>query len=54
MPIRAHATLAEGVRVTRYENGVDIVVNYGDEPYTHAGITVGPKDYLRVPERVAW
>ena len=54
VPIRAHATLADGVRVTRYENGVDIVVNYGDEPYTHAGITVGPKDYLRVPERVAW
>ena len=54
VPIRAHATLADGVRVTRYENGVDVVVNYRDEPYTHAGITVGPRDYLRVPERVAW
>ena len=54
VPIRAHATLAEGVRVTRYENGVDIVVNYRDEPYTHAGLAVSPRDYLRVPERVAW
>ena len=54
VPIRAHATLADGVRVTRYENGVDVVVNYRDEPYTHAGITVGPRDYLRVTERVAW
>ena len=54
VPIRAHATLADGVRLTRYENGVDVVVNYRDEPYTHAGVTVGPRDYLRVPERVAW
>ena len=54
VPIRAHATLADGVRVTRYENGVDVVVNYRDEPYTHAGMTVGPMDYLRVTERVAW
>lgn len=54
VPIRAHATLADGVRVTRYQNGVDVVVNYRDEPYVHAGITVGPRDYLRVPERVAW
>ena len=54
VPIRAHATLADGVRVTRYENGVDVVVNYRDEPYVHAGVTVGPRDYLRVPERVVW
>ena len=54
VPIRAHGTLADGVRVTRYENGVDVVVNYRDEPYTHAGMTVGPMDYLRVTEGVAW
>ena len=40
--IHDHAELAPGVFATRYENGEELVVNYGDRPYAHRGRAVPP------------
>lgn len=34
-----------GVIVNTYSNGVEIVINYTDEPFTYKGITIGPVSY---------
>ncbi|RAV19427.1 DUF5696 domain-containing protein [Paenibacillus contaminans] len=43
--ITGHRELAAGVRETRYDNGVSVVVNYNDTVYTVGGVTVEPFDF---------
>ncbi|MBK9121615.1 MAG: hypothetical protein IPM16_00640 [Chloroflexi bacterium] len=42
--IVAHEALADGVFVTTYANGRQIVVNYTDQTYVHDAVAVEPKD----------
>ena len=40
-----HGEIAEAVFLTRYADGSEIVTNYSDQPFTHRGHVIGPKDY---------
>lgn len=40
-----HLTVADGVTLTVYEGGKQIMVNYNDSPVTVAGVTVAARDY---------
>ena len=40
--IREHTQLASGVFVTRYENGEEVVCNYGEKPFSYRGRDVRP------------
>lgn len=40
-----HERLAEQVYKTEYENGIGVIVNYGDEPFEYEGTTVSANDY---------
>ncbi len=42
--IIAHQAIAEGVTVTTYDNGKQIIVNYRDEPFTAYGVTIPARD----------
>ncbi len=42
-----HKTIADGVVLTRYSNGSEVVINYNDTPYQAGSVTVPPKSYLR-------
>lgn len=44
--ITKYTYLESNVTVTAYNNGVSIVVNYSDEPYTYNGTQISPKGYL--------
>lgn len=44
--IVAHESLAAGVYATTYANGRQIIVNYGDAPFTRGDITVAAQDAL--------
>lgn len=48
--IIAHEALAAGIVATTYANGRQIVVNYTDQPFTQAGITVGARDAILVED----
>lgn len=37
--------LAPKVFLTRYGNGTETVVNYGDKPFEYGGLTIPPRDY---------
>ncbi|XEC96043.1 DUF5696 domain-containing protein [Paenibacillus tarimensis] len=42
----SHSKIADGVYLTRYENGVSVIVNYLDETYLYKGNSIQPLDYL--------
>lgn len=41
--------LTETVAAVVYDNGEEILVNYGEKPFTAGGDTVEPLSYLRRP-----
>jgi hypothetical protein len=43
--IVGYEQLAQGVYITVYDNGTEVVVNYNDKPFTYNGITVNSKDF---------
>lgn len=43
--IADHRIITENVRLTTFDNGVSVYVNYGDTDYTDGGITVAARDY---------
>lgn len=45
-PIIAHQKLTQDVSLTTYANGRQILVNYGDQPFTYAGRQVNAKDAM--------
>lgn len=47
-PVVARAEPRPGVAVTRYANGMQIVVNYTTQPVTLAGTTIPPRDAVLV------
>lgn len=44
--ITAHEQIGMGVVKTTYSNGVSVIVNYGRDPFTADGQTVGALDYI--------
>lgn len=44
--IIGHAELAKGVRVTEYEGGAKVYVNYNDEDFRQGGVNVPARSYL--------
>lgn len=44
--ITGHETLAEGVTLTTYENGVQVLVNNTDAAYTWDNTEIAPRDFL--------
>ncbi len=44
--IKSHALLTPKVAEVTYNNGVSVIVNYGDTAYTIAGLSVPPAGYL--------
>ncbi|WP_325176738.1 DUF5696 domain-containing protein [Paenibacillus alkalitolerans] len=42
----SHSKIADGVFVTRYENGLSVIVNYLDEAYLYEGFSIKPLSYL--------
>jgi len=43
-----HETLAEGVKLTKYENGKSIIVNYNAESYTYHNMVIPAQDFVVV------
>ena len=43
--IESHEILANGLRMTRYANGIDCLVNYTDSDLQYAGVTVKAQGY---------
>ena len=41
--------IAKDVSLTAYSNGVRVVVNHGDSPYSFEGATVPAGDWRRFP-----
>lgn len=48
--IVGHEKLADNVFMTTYENGIRVVVNYSETPYTYEGTTVSGMDFMEVGE----
>ena len=44
--ITGHETLLDGVTLTTYENGVQVLVNNTDSVYTWQNTEVAPRDFL--------
>lgn len=44
--ITDHSKLADNVYMTEYEDGTQVIVNYGEKAYTHNGTEVPAKDYI--------
>jgi hypothetical protein len=44
--ITDHQKLANGVYMTQYEDGTQVIVNYNERAYTHKGKEVPAKDYI--------
>ncbi|NLO08812.1 MAG: hypothetical protein GX129_02970 [Clostridiales bacterium] len=44
--ITDHQKLANGVYMTEYEDGTQVIVNYNERAYTHKGNEVPAKDYI--------
>jgi hypothetical protein len=44
--ITGHQKLANGVYMTEYEDGTQVIVNYNERAYTHKGIEIPAKDYI--------
>ncbi len=44
--IIGHEELAEGVYMTEYEDGTQVIVNYNESAYTHNGKVIPAKDYI--------
>jgi len=45
-----HETLADGVKLTKYENGNSIIVNYNAESYSYYNLVVPAQDFVVVKE----
>ena len=46
--VSEHTKLAENVYKTVFENGVGVIVNYGETPAVIDGITVGASDFVKI------
>ena len=44
--ISQHLVLENGLRVTKFDNGATVIVNYSDETVDYEGASVGAKDYI--------
>lgn len=44
--MKSHAEIADEVFQVEYNNGVKVLINYRETPYTYQGNRVGPMDYL--------
>jgi hypothetical protein len=44
--ITDHQKIANGVYMTEYEDGTQVIVNYNERAYTHKGNEVPAKDYI--------
>jgi hypothetical protein len=49
--ITDYVILSRDVSLTRYENGVQVIVNKSNAPFTHEGNVVGAKNYIVIDER---
>lgn len=48
--IKSHELVSSGIYRTNYENGISVLVNYGNEPAEIDGITVNAKDFIWIGE----
>ena len=46
--IYAHRVLENGLTEVQYDNGTCVLVNYGTQPVTYRGVTVGADDFCVV------
>lgn len=48
-----HDQLTDDVALTRYESGGEVIVNYGEKPYSYMGYRVEPRNYIVLQEGAA-
>ena len=44
--ISQHVVLENGLRITKFDNGITVAVNYGDDIADYQGAQVAAKDYI--------